>query len=272
MDGYGLSRELILATKSAKSSSPKILLLDIETSLNLVWTFTLFKAYIPPKQIETASRVLCWAAKWLDDDEVIFRNWHHKDFVDKIWELLDEADGCIHYNGKAFDIKNLNREFLLANKPPPSSFMDIDLLTTVRRNFKFPSNKLEWVTIEMGYEGKVENRGVQLWLDCQKHNKRDAWKEMKEYNIRDVTEMEPLYYELRPWIKNHPNFGHWNDEGDLACHKCGSTNLKKDGWERKTLVPYQRYRCLDCRSPLKGRTKVTHDENGKALPQPSTRI
>lgn len=245
----------------------KILLLDIETSLNKCWTFSLFKAYIPPKQIIEPQRVLCWAAKWLGDDTVFYRNWNHKDHITKIHELLDKADAVIHFNGKAFDVKHLNREFLLNEMEPPSPFSDIDLLQTVRKRFKFPSNKLEWVTVELGYEGKIQNRGVQLWIDCQE-GKRAAWQEMKEYNIRDITELEPIYFRLLPWIQSHPNYGHWVevcDQDDRVCSKCGSTNIRKNGLERRTLVPYQRYRCKDCGSPLKGRIKVSN------TPKPTTR-
>ncbi|MHC5059392.1 MAG: ribonuclease H-like domain-containing protein [Planctomycetota bacterium] len=244
-------------------------MLDIECSLNKVYTFPLIKAYIPPKQIIEPSRVLCWAAKWLGEKKVHFRNENDKDHIQKVWDLLDEADAIIHYNGKAFDVKHLNREFLLNDMPPPSPWQDIDLLTVVRQNFKFASNKLEWVSVAMGYEGKVEHRGVQLWIDCQEHNDPKAWREMKRYNVRDVTEMEPIYHDLRPWIKNHPNWGHYVD-GEIVCRNCGSTHVKKDGWERKTLVPYQRYRCLDCHKPLRGRLTSEYDENGKRLPKPST--
>ena len=248
----------------------RILLLDIETSLHKVYTFSLFKAYIPPKQIIEPTKVLCWAAKWLGEKKVHFRNTNDEDCIDKIHEMMNEADAIIHYNGKAFDVKHLNREFLLRRMDPPSSFADIDLLTTMRQNFRMASNKLEWVTLELGYEGKVQHRGVQLWIDCQEHNDPKAWGEMKKYNIRDVTEMEPVYHDLRPWIKNHPNWGHYIDGNEIVCRKCGSTNVKKDGWERKTINPYQRYRCLDCRAPLRGRTKIKLDENDRKLPQPST--
>jgi DNA polymerase elongation subunit (family B) len=232
----------------------KILLLDIETSLNKVYTFPLFKAYIPPKQIIEPSRVLCWGAKWLGEKKVHYRKWTDDDHVEKIWELVNEADAVIHYNGKAFDMKYLNREFLLNDLPPPSSYADIDLLTVVRKQFKFPSNKLEWVTIELGYEGKVQHRGVQLWIDCQEHDCSKAWKEMKRYNVRDVTEMEPVYHDLLPWIPNHPNWGHYVGGDKIICRNCGSDKVKKDGWEKRTVIPYQRYRCPSCRKPLMART------------------
>jgi hypothetical protein len=242
----------------------KILLLDIETSFNKVYTFNLHKAYIPPKQIIEPCRVLCWAAKWLDQKKVHFRNRNDEDHITKIHELVNEADAVIHYNGKAFDMKHLNREFILNDLPPPSSYADIDLLTTVRKQFKFPSNKLEWVTVELGYEGKIEHRGARLWIDCQEHDCPKAWREMKAYNIRDVTELECVYHDLLPWIPNHPNWGHYVDGSKIVCRNCGSDRVKKDGWERKTLVPYQRYRCLGCRKPLRGRSQA------EGLPRPTT--
>jgi DNA-directed RNA polymerase subunit RPC12/RpoP len=207
----------------------------------------------------------------LGEKKVHFRTENDEDFLSTIHDMINDADGVIHYNGKAFDMKHLNREFLLNDMDPPSSYVDIDLLTTMRREFKMASNKLEWVSIALGYEGKVQHRGVQLWIDCQEHNCPKAWKEMKRYNMRDVTEMEPIYHDLLPWIKQHPNHGHYLGGEKIVCHYCGSENIKKDGIERRTIVPYQRYRCLDCRSPLKGRKKIDRDEDGRSLPQPSTR-
>jgi len=245
--------------------------LDIETSLHKVYTFVLFKAYIPPKQIIEPTRVLCWAAKWLGEKKVHYRNEHDDDFIEKIYEMIDEADGIIHYNGKAFDMKHLNREFLLRNFPPPSSYTNIDLLLTIRKNFKMASNKLEWVSIQLGYDGKVQHRGVQLWIDCQEHNDPKAWREMKRYNVRDVTEMEPIYFDLLPWIDSHPNWGHFIDGKKVVCHYCGSDRVKKNGLERRTIVPYQRFKCIKCGSPLKGRAKLKEDEDGNVLLQPTTR-
>lgn len=230
----------------------KILLLDIETSLHKVYTFVLFKAYIPPKQIIEPSRVLCWAAKWLDKKKVFFADARDDKYIDKIYAMIDEADAIIHYNGKAFDMKHLNREFLLRDMPPPSPYANIDLLTTMRQNFKMASNKLEYVSITLGYEGKIQNRGIQLWIDCQEHNDPKAWREMKRYNVRDVTEMEPIYYDLLPWIKNHPNWGVFNESKFKTCRHCGSHKVKANGIQRNQTLSYRRYRCMDCFANLHG--------------------
>jgi len=241
----------------------RILLLDIETSLHKVFTFSLIKAYIPPKQIIEPTKVLCWAAKWLGQKRTYFRDIRDKDFLSKIYDMIDTADAIIHYNGKAFDTKHLNREFLLAKLDPPSPYMHIDLLSTMRQNFKMASNKLEWVSIQLGYEGKIQHRGIQLWIDCQEHNDPKAWREMKRYNKRDVTEMEPIYYDLLPWIKTHPNWGLYVDgDKNRVCPKCRSTNVKKNGLERTRVRTYQRYKCQDCGAPLKNRTQLYKTPEG----------
>jgi len=214
------------------------------------------------------TRVLCWAARWLGEKKMHFRTEHDKDFIDKIHGMIDDADGIIHYNGKAFDMKHLNREFLLRRMDPPSSYTNIDLLTTFRQNFAMASNKLEWTSMQLGYEGKVKHRGIQLWFDCM-DNEPKAWREMRKYNIQDVALLEDVYSDLLPWIKGHPNYGHYIT-GDLVCRNCGSTKVKKNGWERTSVVPYQRYKCTNCGKPLRGRTKVKRDSEGKKLCQPTT--
>jgi len=241
----------------------KILLLDIETSLHKVFTFNLIKAYIPPKQIIEPTKVLCWAAKWLGQKRTHFRDIRDEDFLSLIYSMIDTADAIIHYNGKAFDMKHLNREFLLAKLDPPSPYKNLDLLSVMRQNFKMASNKLEWVSIQLGYEGKIQNRGVQLWIDCQEHNDPKAWHEMKRYNIRDVTEMEPIYHDLLPWIKNHPNWGLYVDGNtDRICTNCGTSRVKKNGIERTHVRTYQRYKCLECGTPLRGRKQLHRTSEG----------
>jgi len=193
---------------------------------------------------------------------MVFRDWSQDDFIPKIYEMVDEADAVVHYNGQSFDMKHLNREFLLAKLDPPSKYMNIDLLSTVRKNFRFASNKLEWASIQMGYEGKIQNRGFQLWLDCM-NGDASAWREMKSYNIQDVRLLEDMYDELLPWIKNHPNWGLYVDaDKNRICTNCGSSRVKKNGFERTRVRTYRRYRCLRCGTPLRGRTQFHKTAKG----------
>lgn len=189
-----------------------------------------------------------------------------KKMIRGIYDLLQEADAVIHYNGTKFDIPTLNHEFLYDGLPPPSSYSEIDLLKTARKRFRLPSNKLDYVAQYLGLGGKVKHMGMQLWHDCMEGDDK-AWKLMERYNKKDVTLLEDVYNALLPWIPQHPNWGHYveEEEDSPVCSKCGSKNVKKDGKEKRTLVPYQRYRCKDCHSPLKGRRGL-HNE-----PRPSTK-
>ena len=88
---------------------------------------------------------LCWAAMWEGERDVEFASIKdgEEHMLTKIHALLDEADAVVHYNGTKFDIPILNREFLRYGMAPPSHYHQIDLLKTVRKQFKFQSNKLD---------------------------------------------------------------------------------------------------------------------------------
>lgn len=190
---------------------------------------------------------MCWAAKWLGEDKVHFDSVYKrttKQMLDGIHALLDEADAVIHYNGAKFDIPTLNKEFLLHGYTPPSPVKQIDLLKVARNQFKFPSNKLDYVAKALGFTGKVKNIGHELWIRCM-NDDAEAWVMMKEYNIGDVTLLEKVYNKLKPWIKNHVNHGLYNDTG-LVCPNCGGNHYHKRGFAYTHAGKYQRYNCTGC--------------------------
>ena len=234
-------------------NGPKILLLDIETSPHLGYFWGLFGQNIPISFIKEPTKILCWAAKWHGQKKVYFRKHTDAEFLTELYELIGQADGIVHYNGRAFDMKHINREFLLAKMGPPAPYKNIDLLTCVRANFKFASNKMEWTSIQMGYEGKVQHRGFQLWLDVMRGDTK-AWREMKAYNVRDVTQLEEMHDELLPWIKSYPNFGLFVNDDDPTCTNCGSKNVRLTHKPSRTQVRmYNRYHCQDCGKWQRGR-------------------
>ena len=226
-------------------SAPKILALDIETAPHLGYFFGTFNININIDMIMEPTYTLCWAAKWLGEKKVEFMTCQDEDFIETIWDMLNEADAVIHYNGKQFDMKHLNREFLLAGLPPPSPYKNVDLLSTIRTNFKFASNKLAWTSLEMGYEGKVNHRGIQLWFDCMANN-ANAWKEMKSYNVQDVQLLEEMFEDLKPWITSLPNYALWTDNEEETCKNCGSTDMQRRGYQRTAARIYQRWQCNSC--------------------------
>ena len=147
---------------------PRILFLDVEISPSIVGAWGLWKQNINIDAIIGDSRVLTWAASWEGEDHVLYSDGltDHKAMIKGIHELLEEADYVCTYNGDRFDLKILNQEFLEAGLPPPSPYKSIDLLKVVKKNFRFTSNKLDYITGKLGLGNKIKHRGYQLWLDC----------------------------------------------------------------------------------------------------------
>lgn len=225
----------------------KILLLDIENSPNLAHVWGLWGQDISLAQLQKSAFVLCWAAKWLDEDLVYFDSIHRssrKKMLKNIHKMLDEADAVIHYNGKKHDIPLLNKEFIENGFTPPSPYKQIDLYDTAKGQFKFPSNKLEYVCKTLGVGEKLKHIGHELWTLCMAGD-NDAWKLMEEYNINDVVILEEVYNKMRPWIRGHANYSLHSDDA-MVCPNCGGHHHQKRGFHYTLHSQFQRYRCKDC--------------------------
>lgn len=223
----------------------KILFLDLETSPNLAHVWGLWQQNVAITQLEKSTEVICFGARWLGTDKVIFKSVHHhgkQKMLDELHKIMNEADVLIGWNSAAFDSKHIKREFIENGYLPPKPWKELDLMRIVRSQFKFPSNKLDYVAQKLGVGAKVQHSGFQLWLDCMAGNNK-AWSEMKEYQIQDVNLLVDLYAILLPWINNHPNN---STPGEYSCTNCGSTDLNKDGIKHLATGKVQRYQCTNC--------------------------
>lgn len=235
-------------------NAAKILTLDIETSPNVGYHWGLWNQNIGINQIVEPGRVICWGAKWYGAKAVEFRSDHHDGhdtMVHRMWELLNEADITVGFNHKKFDLRHLHREFLLQGLTPPSPNKDVDLLLEVRKAFMFPSNKLDYVSQQVGIGQKVQHEGFSLWTSCLAGDEA-AWKRMRKYCVGDVQLTEKLYDHLRPWIKNHPHMGVNASDEDITCNRCGSDDLRRDGTWQAQQILYARYQCNGCGGWIRG--------------------
>jgi len=180
----------------------KILMLDIETTPMQVYTWGLWDQNIGINQIIKHTEMMCFGAKWLGQKKVTFKSVHHdgkQNMLETLHEMMDQADVLIGWNSAAFDHKHIRREFLEAGLEPPKPTKDLDLMTVVKANFLFPSNKLDYVAQKLGVGAKVKHSGFELWIDCM-DGKDSAWREMKKYQIQDVELLDKLYNVLLPWL------------------------------------------------------------------------
>lgn len=227
---------------------PKILAWDLENTPNLGYIWGLFNQNISLNQIADVGNVICFAARWVGDPKskiMFYSDFHdgHEVMVKAAWDLIDEADALLSWNGKAFDTKKMNREFVLSGYAPPSPVKEIDMLLASRRKFKFVSNKLDQVAQELGVGSKVKHAGFELWLKCMAGDPT-AWATMEKYNKQDVHLLIEIYDRLLPWLDGHPNA---NLYGIPGCPRgCGTRYLQKRGFTRTTVGVYQRYQCTKC--------------------------
>jgi len=226
----------------------KILLIDIEVAPNTAHVWGIFDQNISINQLLESSYTLCYAAKWYGNPKIMFdsvqKSGKNK-MLANVHALLDQADAVVHYNGSRFDIPILNKEFLLNGMPPPSPAKHIDLLQVARTQFRFVSNKLDYVSQALGLGAKTAHEGHTLWLKCM-NDDRKAWKIMEEYNKNDVVLLEKVYDKFKGWIKQHPNHNAYSP--DICCPNCASRKLQARGTQRSRVAVYQRFQCQACGS------------------------
>ena len=260
-------------------TKPKILLIDVETAPILASVWALFDQNVGLNQIERDWFLLSFSAHWLDapNNEIIYMDQSKAKNIEddsrllrKLWELLDKADIVVGQNSKRFDVKKINARFILQGMKPPSSFKQIDTLEIAKRKFAFTSNKLEYLTNKLCKKHKKLTKrkysGFELWKECLSGNK-EAWAEMKRYNIEDVLSLQELYHILTPW-DSRINFNLYNESDENVCN-CGSKDIQLNGFHYTPNGKFQRYRCSKCGTEVRAKTNLLSKEKRASL-KPST--
>lgn len=222
----------------------KMLFLDIETAPSVAYVWSLFgNDVIPIDRIVSPGYTLCFSAKWKGEKKMHFHSIHtdgKKKMIEAAWNLLDEADTVCHYNGASFDIPTLRGEFMTSHMLPPSPFVQVDLLKTMK-TAKLASRKLDYVCDQLGLGNKVKHKGMGLWKGCMAGKAAD-WKIMTRYNKHDVVLLEDLFYEIEPWVNGIP----------ASKDECKHINVIKKGTYATNSSVYQRHYCKDCNHYIKG--------------------
>ncbi len=248
----------------------KILVFDIETMFHTVAVWGFYNVNVAHNQVIDYGRAISFAARWLGTEEIIYhecRGKNNKRLIKAMMKLFDEADIVVAHNGRAFDVKTMRGEALKHGLKPPSPFKVADTLTVAKGEFKLPRNTLEFIAEYVGVAPKLKHSrfpGMTLWMECAKGNK-EAWEEMKEYNIGDIDTLEEVYYKLRQWDSKAPNVAIFQEETRSVCPKCGSGELKKTNPVRTNTQMYHGFRCRNCNGLARSRTTISDKDKRKAL-------
>lgn len=246
-------------------TEPKILYLDIEVSPTVFAGWSLFKPVFNIQNIIEHPRILGVAymkegwkrAKWVSE-------FSHPDgrtgMLQTIYDLVSEADVLVGYNSQRFDWTWLKSEFAVEGFAPPPEVRHVDLFKIVKQNFRFVSNKLDYVSMRLMNERKEDAGGMETWLGCMRGD-RDAWALMGRYARRDVDLLPALYKKLLPWANTgQPNMATLAGVEGLACTACTSTNFTRRGYYTTNAGRYQRYQCSDCGRWFRGVNRVSTTE------------
>lgn len=233
--------------------SQRTLILDVETRPMEAYIWNLKEQFIALNQLKTDWQIMAWSAKWLGEPaaSIMYMDTRNSD-TDKgilkvLWNLLDKADIVITQNGQSFDGPKLNARFVLHGMLPPSPYKHLDTYRIAKRVFEFTSNKLEYLTDKLCVKYKKLSHkkfpGMSLWTECLNGNK-EAWDEMKRYNIHDVLSTEELYEKIKAWAPETMPKPH--GDSTEKCGVCGKYQLQKRGTMRTLKKIYQRFQCQAC--------------------------
>ena len=227
---------------------PKVLLFDIETSPNLAYVWGKYQQDVVA--FEEEWKIISVSYKWLDEKAVHckalcdYKKGHKElQLLSHIWDLFDSADVVIAHNGDSFDIRKVKARMLAHNMQPPSMFSTVDTLKVARKYFKLNSNKLNDIAKTLQIGEKVKHTGFDLWLGCIRDDKK-SWGLLKKYNKQDVRLLEKVYLAMLPWMEKHPNMALL--EGHSGCPKCGSEEIRKDGFRANSMTLSQQWECKNC--------------------------
>lgn len=245
-------------------NEPRVLILDIETSLMEVYSFGIRDQYLGHEQIKKDWTILSVAAKWLNEKDVWqmdARNKTEKQILKEVKKLMNEADIIVGHNSKSFDVKRLNGKFEEHKIKPPSSFQQVDTYAQSKKHFNFSSHTLDYLLQKLNSPIKKRKHskypGKTLWIECDKGNKQ-AFKEMAIYNIYDVLGTEWLYNRMLPWGVGI-NFNVYYGDENARC-TCGATEFRKNGYTYSSTGKFQRFECKKCGSELKTRQNLIKDK------------
>ena len=233
----------------------KTLIYDIETTLMRLWSFHLGKQRFQPSQIYEGDGfdIICICYSWLEDpkNKVYSLDWDYKkqdskQMIKEFDKIIKSADLVIGKNSNKFDNRYINTMRLVHDLPPMPEwvFYTDDLETQIRRFFRLPSYKLDYISSIFGLGGK---RKMELkdWIDIKMKTKdgKKAFDKMIDYCKKDVADTKALVKKIWPHVD--PKFNCAARSIERCCKLCGSMNIHKNGVRQSGKTVYQNFFCKE---------------------------
>ncbi len=213
----GRCGKIVLGDRPFIRSAPRVLYLDIETSLTEVRNYGLKVSgeWMSYKLIKRPFFIICWAALWTDKPKRIYsrcvtsdeaKAGTDKNILAPLWDLMNSADAIAGHNSDQFDIPRITGRNLINGFQKLEKFKTYDTKKMARKH-KFESTSLDYLCELFGLP-KKEEMPLQDWIDISESGNEKKLKKMQRYNIGDVRKRGfPVYNIL-------VNYNDWaNDYG-----------------------------------------------------------
>jgi len=238
---------------------------DIETSYCQGWFWQpSYNTRITTDQIIKESAIICICWKWEGEKRVNSLEWdkgNDKKMIKKFYKELLQADEVVGHNGDKFDLKWVRTQFIKHGIESMPEIKTIDTLKIARSKFKFKSNRLDYIGKFLGFGGKIDTGGIDLWHDIIQKNSKRAMKKMVTYCKRDVELLEKVFLKLEGYAKPKTHIGIQMGNDKCSCKYCGSENTYLK--DRTILASGNMRACLKCKDCGKHSTVAMSVWNNK---------
>lgn len=224
----------------------KRLFFDIETSFNVIGAFqTGYNQTIQHHQILEERKIICICYKWEGKEKVYSLDWDNKKQCDKrmlqeFIKIANQADQLVAHNGDRYDLPWIRTRCLFHRIDMFPEYTSVDTLKLSRSKFKFNSNKLDYISKYLGFNGKRKHEGWDMWVKVWKAEK-GALKDMVDYCKDDVVELEKVFLEINNYVNQKTHKGVLEGEERWSCPRCGGSDGIYISRERVTASGIKRY-------------------------------
>jgi DNA polymerase elongation subunit (family B) len=229
----------------------KRLYFDIEVSANIVMSWNVgYKINLSYDSVIKERAIICICYKWEDEKEVHALHWDKKQCDKKLLQefikVANQADELVGHNGDKFDLPWIRTRCLYHRVDLFPKYVTIDTLKLSRRQFRFNSNRLDYIASYLGIGKKIKT-DFNLWKDIVLNKCDKSMKKMIDYCKQDVKLLEEVHKQLRvhDTAKTHFGVAFGQDRG--TCPECGSDELIVNN-RRITAsgTKYIQYKCKTC--------------------------
>jgi len=182
-----------------KERKVKRLFFDIETSPNIVFSWNVGrKINLDVDNIIQERAIICIAYKFEGESKTQCLTWNNgddKELLEKFAKVMDSADEVCGHNSDSYDIKWVRARCIFHRIPISSKLNSIDTLKLARKQFRFNSNKLNYISQFLNIGEKIHT-DFDLWKNIVMKNDKSSLQKMSNYCKKDVELLEDVYHEI----------------------------------------------------------------------------